>query len=1357
MKNRCKDVKNPLTRHKKLFITALLIVLACFYLQPALFATNRLVLHKELNTNSGLPSDYINDLVFDQEGFVWLATSKGLYRFDGNNYKSFPFPKTEEKSTDPYISHLAIVDNTIWMTLDNGSVWLYHKLLNKFDKTDLPKDIALATRQPFKFIFADRDANIWLGLKNNGLLIVDSTGTRQKWLSKNLQEMVPFVDVEDMCQDENNDFWLATSTGLVFISANFERIATIRSSVHEGSDPLSLPLQNIELDLSGYLWLGTAGQGLYRYDPATKITQYFPVESENSKIEFHPIQQLLVDRKNQLWVTTLKRLYYLNPERNQTLSLHQPNVYEQTSSSKINHIAQANSGSLWMATQGEGIRVVVNEELRFINHRMYNGLSALCGMDVVQIEADNSDQVWVVNNNSEVFVFDFGGQLLSDLSREINRQLACDPGAEAYIYAKGQKVYFGNSQHLYSIQHFQKPHKIQLELDLKKLGISYASDVFLDESGKFWFSTRSGAVSVQKEQVVERINTNDPVGMIAEDYRNMIWIGTKGSGVYIYSKPVGQVAHHISDYGDSTTLSGNDITGLFEDQTGVFWISTLDGGVCSYDRNFSNFKRLRLDQPGINNHVSSMIQPDEDYIWFATNSGLYKYNVLNGQLVFFGHDQGLHRNLFNDNSVAVNSKGELFFGTDHGVLSFEPKFAVLENNFPAIRISDIVVSNTSVLDQAGPNYLSLLNQSGIVLESYQSSLTIEFAALDMDFAHQIDYKYRLKDVDNKWIESKNNNKVSYFNLPAGDYVFELTSTNKDGIWNPNPIRLKFSIKSAFYQRIWFKILIVFTILLFVFGLIYFRLYVLQKSSRMLAQKVELKTQQLNEYNIQLKKEVEERKLAEELAGKANKSKSEFLANMSHEIRTPMNSIIGFTDLLSSLVKDEKQRYYLESIRSSGRSLLVLINDILDLSKIEAGKFEIDYQSTNLEGLITDIKQVFALKCDEKDLIFNVDCDTEIPSSLVLSDSRLRQIFINIVGNAIKFTDRGSISILTRKTGASKDASKVNIQIDIKDTGIGIPEEQQSLIFHAFHQKEGQEFNKYGGTGLGLTISKRLVELMGGKISVASKVGQGTTFSLHLNEVAVAEENEPSHEEGHSCLLHEMDLSGTKILIVDDSPNNRNLIKEFLIPTNASLIEAGNGLQAFEKAKEFLPDIIFLDIRMPVMNGLETAKALRNCTETAHIPLVAFTASITFSAPSKFQEAGFNDVLIKPVQMAEMAEVLYAQMEHKSIVALKPVNILENNDIVSFDNIKIIDLKASIEELMALNDLWEYTKSNKFVNTVLEFSRKINEIGQAHGIMSITRYSQKLTIHAESFDTLNMEATLKEYQNLVDELNSYLND
>jgi len=247
---------------------------------------------------------------------------------------------------------------------------------------------------------------------------------------------------------------------------------------------------------------------------------------------------------------------------------------------------------------------------------------------------------------------------------------------------------------------------------------------------------------------------------------------------------------------------------------------------------------------------------------------------------------------------------------------------------------------------------------------------------------------------------------------------------------------------------------------------------------------------------------EELKKSREEAIKANMAKSEFLANMSHEIRTPLNAVIGFTELLETMVQDGKQINYLQSIKSGGKNLLMLINDILDLSKIEAGKLEFKYEAVNPYFLIDEIKQIFSIKIAEKDIAFIVEVKDDIPASLILDEVRLRQVIFNLIGNALKFTETGYVKFSVRKLISANDTSKVDLIVDVEDTGIGIPQPQQKSIFDAFQQQSGQSTRKYGGTGLGLSISKRLVEMMGGEISLRSEVGKGSVFSFVLSNVSI---------------------------------------------------------------------------------------------------------------------------------------------------------------------------------------------------------------------------------------------------------------
>ncbi len=391
------------------------------------------------------------------------------------------------------------------------------------------------------------------------------------------------------------------------------------------------------------------------------------------------------------------------------------------------------------------------------------------------------------------------------------------------------------------------------------------------------------------------------------------------------------------------------------------------------------------------------------------------------------------------------------------------------------------------------------------------------------------------------------------------------------------------------------------------------------------------------WNRKLTLEVKRRKVAEEKAEKANKAKSIFLANMSHEIRTPMNAIIGFTDVLSDLITDKNYQYYINAIKASANSLLSLINDILDISKVEAGKMELEYTSMSIESLFEEMKTIFQTKLDEKGVAFVISIDTNMPKVLLVDKVRLRQILLNLVSNASKFTELGSIEI---SAGCKNIENKklCDIVISVKDTGVGIKDDQLDKIFGAFNQARGQKSSKYGGTGLGLAISKRLANLMNGNITVESKFGEGTTFTLELFGVKITDDKVIEKSKKELIKIGSIEFKGSTILIVDDMPVNRKLLNLFLENENLRLIEAEDGVKALEAVKQHKPDLILMDMQMPEMNGYECSDILKNSSSTKDIPIIAITASVM----KEDKEMAFDfcdDVLAKPVNRKE----LYAKL------------------------------------------------------------------------------------------------------------------
>ena len=400
---------------------------------------------------------------------------------------------------------------------------------------------------------------------------------------------------------------------------------------------------------------------------------------------------------------------------------------------------------------------------------------------------------------------------------------------------------------------------------------------------------------------------------------------------------------------------------------------------------------------------------------------------------------------------------------------------------------------------------------------------------------------------------------------------------------------------------------------------------------------------LNE-RIQIERELQK---AKSFAESASKAKSEFLANMSHEIRTPMNAIIGFTELLHEQLKDEKLKSFVKTIKSAGNSLLLLINDILDLSKIEAGKISINKAVVNPHALFEDISNIFLMNVRSKNLDLILEVDEKIPLALLLDEARIRQVLFNLVGNAVKFTEQGTIKLKAVALNEDKIKSFVDLRIDVIDTGIGIKATEINAIFENFKQQEGQSIRKYGGTGLGLTISKNLTELMNGSLTVSSEVGKGSCFSVLLERISIASVSAPEYEATQQKQSnHLVRFNNAKILIVDDIKDNRDLLQEIFNGLNIQTIHAENGKKAVELTLKTTFDLIIMDIRMPVMDGYQAAQLIKQ--HSPNIPIVALTASVMRDDYEVQRKENFNGYLRKPVLQQELISELKQHLSFEEI-------------------------------------------------------------------------------------------------------------
>lgn len=485
------------------------------------------------------------------------------------------------------------------------------------------------------------------------------------------------------------------------------------------------------------------------------------------------------------------------------------------------------------------------------------------------------------------------------------------------------------------------------------------------------------------------------------------------------------------------------------------------------------------------------------------------------------------------------------------------------------------------------------------------------------------------------------------------------------------------------------------------------------------------------------------KQAKESAEAANKAKSEFLANMSHEIRTPLNAIIGFSGLLHESINSEIEKSYVSSIITSGKSLLTLINDILDLSKIEAGKLIIDIEPVDVKLIIREIEQIFYKQMQDKDLRLDINIQDNLPPYLALDETRLRQILLNIVGNAIKFTAKGFIKIDVNFEQGKDSQEQIDLIISIEDTGIGIPLEDQQKIFESFQQKEGQSTRKYGGTGLGLSISKNLIEMMNGEIILKSEPAKGSIFTIKLKEtpVLILEQTEKLDE---TIDISNYTFQKSKILLVDDVKSNQDILVAILKKIGINTISAVNGEEALIIAKEAKPDLIIMDVLMPIMDGIEASKTLKSMKETKHIPIIAHSASLFIKGRKINDEEFFDGYLQKPIIINELYKHLLSFLKYEKIMVVKEQAVAEPQQKRT--------IKNKEEFYRILKDNYLNTSRNlrdsMMISDIEIFSENLIKFAEEYQADHVIHYANKLLIYSQSIDVENIELQLKQFPELL---------
>ncbi|WP_247869866.1 transporter substrate-binding domain-containing protein [Methylophaga sp. SB9B] len=475
---------------------------------------------------------------------------------------------------------------------------------------------------------------------------------------------------------------------------------------------------------------------------------------------------------------------------------------------------------------------------------------------------------------------------------------------------------------------------------------------------------------------------------------------------------------------------------------------------------------------------------------------------------------------------------------------------------------------------------------------------------------------------------------------------------------------------------------------------------------------------------------------------ANLAKSQFLANMSHEIRTPMNAILGFTELLDEQITEPRLKAFIKTIRGAGNTLLLLINDILDLSKIEAGKLQLNKTATDPHQLFDEIANMFVLQIRNKDLTLHLDIDPNLPHGLLLDATRLRQVLFNLISNAVKFTDVGHVRIHVHADNVDDHLSKLDLHILVEDTGIGIPEAEVEHIFEIFAQQSGQDVRKYGGTGLGLSITRRLIEMMGGQIHLHSKSGEGSVFTIDLPGIDIAAiASDKLRQQALAFDASRIRFEPAHMLIVDDVNHNRELIRQHFINSNIQTSEAENGQLAVDFVKNNTLDLVLMDIRMPVMDGYEAAKQIKLIKPD--LPIIALTASVMKDAYEQDKLQHFDAYLRKPVLRNELFHALSVFLGYQTI-EIQATKVVQE-DWSQLDKQQLLSIFNHFQT--DIDEIWQKASQSNSMTDIKSFAHAIAKLATEYQIDTLDRYASQLLERIDAFDIEGMKILLKQFASL----------
>jgi signal transduction histidine kinase/DNA-binding response OmpR family regulator/streptogramin lyase len=1008
------------------------------------------------------------------------------------------------------------------------------------------------------------------------------------------------VSIYSIIENPTGTLWLGSSIGI------------IRYDIRKGNAVHFSPgeynfgtISSIVVARNGMLWWGTKN-GLFRFDPGKADWQLFEHNPNDAySLSSNSIQSIHEDFSGNIWVSTIAGLNVLRPSTEVFNRLPTNHQYEMSSVTQLRSFFEIAPGKLllWEKT---GLMVMDWKEgtRTPFPYKPTQNIDAW-NTGVYCFFKDNKDRIWM-GTLGGVFVF--------------------DPGTKKFT-------------------HYHQGSDSPLALSANTI-----RDICQDRSGAIWIVTWGAGVNVLDEQagtVSYFLNSQEEKGTlqsnarrVLEDRKGTMWVGTRG-GLHKYDRNKKQFTrfHHLPN--DPNSMGENTAFDIYEDEKGFLWVGTYGGGLNKFDPVTETFKRYTVKDGLPDNTVFSILPDSRGQLWVSTYAGLAAFDPEKETFTTLDHRDGLLNKQYDAYSYYKSPySGEHIYEGKQGIDIFHPDSIRPDMNPPVIRFTDFQLFNRSVpirrndeRNSRDEYYLdrAISETKKIVLPYRMKVMTFEFAALHFANPAKNQYAYQLEGFDEKWQQIGNRRTVTFTNLRPGKYTLRVKASNADGIWNEEGASVEIIIKPPWWLTWWAFALYVLTGVGILYAFFRYRRRRWQMQAEFAAQQRE----------------------AERLK-ELDSFKNQLYANFTHEFRTPLTVILGLTDEIPGHHQKQQTDHLhkaVEMVQRNSFRLLQIVNQILDLSKLEAGMLSVNMIQADAVTLLQYLSNSYQSLADAKNITMTFEAE---PAGLLMDmdEEKLTTIYSNLLSNAVKFTGEGGRIFV--RVSKQEGAGAPTLVLEVSDTGIGIPANKLPHIFERFYQVDAADNTRHGlrlegGTGIGLTLSKELTEMLGGNIEVESEEGRGAIFRVQLpisNDAPLKPEGAlfsmaPAAAVPHSTAVSpaaEPPLSPGEdlptLLIVEDSPDIITYLRTCL-EAQYRILTATNGRLGLEKAIEEVPDLIISDVMMPEMDGFELCETLKNDERTSHVPIILLTARVDAESRLKGLGRGADAYLGKPFNLAEL--------------------------------------------------------------------------------------------------------------------------